>query len=84
MWSLVVAAAMLPACSTTRSTASAHDAVDAIARFELDCNRVELVKLGGEMAILGTYDQTLGARGCGKRSVYLVSCINDLCSVRVE
>ncbi len=71
-------------CSTTQSTWAARSAVDALARYELVCPQVQLVELGESAELFGVYDHVLGARGCGRRAVYLVSCANNLCQVKIE
>jgi hypothetical protein len=69
---LLLAAFAATGCITTSFQ---KGLVESRARFDLDCQQVDVAELGND---------TFGARGCGKRSTYIVVCTGgsartDLC-----
>ncbi len=81
---VLLSAVGVAGCSVGESRQSARSAVEAIAGYELDCSSVRMVPLGDELTFLGSYARVLGAEGCGRRAVYVLTCVGDYCDVEVE
>jgi hypothetical protein len=58
--------------------AAAVDAVRTRTKFDMDCDKVEIIQLGNVSRLGGQATQTVfGATGCGKKVSYTALCISN-------